>query len=106
MTEQLQKTLTVGEVLSDGRFINHVKKLLADLKKERRNRPLPKPGFKYKRDWYDRMDGKGMLSSQFFLDNIESIWSKQSDLPSIERNIIAFVCNKAFSLTVQHYTKK
>jgi hypothetical protein len=99
------KFKTVSELLKDDHFIHFVGKNIAELRVSRSRRPNPKPGFRYKRDWYDRMTQEGIFNSSFFIKNIESIWDKKSSLSSEIRQVILFVCNRALHETVETYSK-
>lgn len=94
---------TIGELIQDQVFVNEVEIKLKELKKNRQTRPEPKPGYHYKRDWYDRMRDAGQLNAEFFLANIEDIWFKRSKLSSEVRNTIQYVCETALTQTHIHY---
>lgn len=102
----LPKSITIGEIISDDFFIESVKQNIGELIKSRRNRPEPKQGFRYKRDWYDRMREDGQLNSQFFISNIADIWTKQSSLSSQVRTAIQLVCDKSLHQTLSKYQTK
>jgi hypothetical protein len=97
---------TEDDLINDEVFKQYVEIELEKLKKKRRIRPEPKPGWRYKRDWYDRYIGKDVLNSKFFLSNIKSIWEKKSDLSSELRGIISYVCSLAIVDTDIHYKKE
>ncbi|HUW07838.1 MAG TPA: hypothetical protein VMW01_16450 [Williamwhitmania sp.] len=96
---------SVGEIISDPIFIGMVEQKVKELKTGRLSRPAPKPGFYYKRDWYDRMQDEGNVTSTFFLTNIESIWAKKSSLSSEVRSIVQQVCERALRETLLAYHK-
>jgi hypothetical protein len=97
-TENIFSSTT--EILSNDIFIEHVKNNIRELTSKRVNRPEPKVGFRYKRDWYDRLSSSGLINSSFFLNNIESIWQKKSHLNSETRNVILYICNKSLQQTI------
>ena len=43
------------KITTDEYFIKAVLKNIAELIMQRVSRPIPKPGYRYKNDWYDRM---------------------------------------------------
>lgn len=96
----------VQEVLADPYFIGFVSDGIDELRRTRRKRPVPKPGFRYKRDWYDRMNNEGHLEKHYFIDNIESIWEKRSPLSSEVRNVIRYVCDKALYQAIAKYEQE
>ena len=94
---------TFNELTEDKIFIDAVTKNLIKLIQERSSRkPAPK-GMRYKRDWYDKFGHK--LDLVFCLQNIEAIWMKKSNLPSLERQVIQYVCDKAYRETMQKYSE-
>lgn len=97
---------SIAEILQDPDFQQFVRKNINELIKNRQNRPEPKPGYRYKRDWYSRMRDAGQLHSDFFLSNIEDIWTKQSTLSSEVRGVITYVCDKALAETIKQYSKQ
>lgn len=90
-----EETLDIENILKSSEFETSVGKIIAELRKKRRERPEPPPGRYYQRDWYDRMREKGELNTDFFLANIKDIWNKKSELNSECRSIIESICNKA-----------
>jgi hypothetical protein len=96
---------SISEIINDPYFIEFVYNNVAELRKERINRPGPEPGYHYKRDWFDRMNGYGNVNYRYFIENIESIWLKKSKLSSEIRNIIQYVCDKSFNQMTLEYQK-
>ena len=90
------KGLQETKVVEDTYFIQFVKEEITALRLQRNARPEPKPGFKYKRDWYDRMTDEGVLNADFFIQEIELIVIKKSTLCSLYRDIIYNVCRNAY----------
>ena len=97
---------SISDIVDDPMFVFYVKKIMDELRVNRLKRSAPKAGYKYKRDWYDRMSSEGNFNFNFFIGNIESIWLKKSLLSSQERNVIQFVCDKAYQQTLIEYSKK
>lgn len=100
------ETLTVKELINDHYFQVRVGDGIEELRKSRRNRPDPKPGYYYKRGWYEQMSEQGMLNQKFFLDSIELIWFKKSNLSSNIRAVIKAVCDQAAAQTFKYYTEQ
>lgn len=94
---------SIAELVKDPQFVKFVTEGIAELRRKRHNRPDPKPGFRYVRDWYDRMSEAGQMHISFFIDNIEDIWNKRSNLSSEVRSIIKQVCDVAFYKTMKYY---
>ena len=95
---------TIGDIVTDEIFIKEVATSLRKAKDQRNSRPEPKPGFRYKRDWYDQMDYQ-QLTSKYFISQIPDIWLKKSHHTSAFRNIIQFVCDRAFHSTLLIYAE-
>jgi len=93
------------ELVEDPIFKEFVKRVLNDLISRRLHRPLPKPGYRYKRDWYDQMSDDTELNAEFFVMNIEKIMTRKSSLSSIKRRIIQPVCEQAYFLTMKFYAE-
>lgn len=89
----------ISEIVSNPYFIDFLTKNLSDLKAQRNSRPTAPSGFKYKKDWMDKMN----VSTDYFLSNIESIWLKKSKLSRSEREIIGYFCDKSFIQTLAYY---
>jgi hypothetical protein len=87
--------MTIDEVLVNETFITKVTDQISKLRHQRAKRPQPRAGFRYKKDWFDRMEPLGQVNAQYFLDNIEDIWLKISGLSALERGVIASVCDRA-----------
>jgi len=98
-------TLNQDEVLNNAMFKKEVAAKINILVQRRATRPLPKPCFKYKRDWIDRMQEKNMLNTAFFLSHIGNIWQKRSKLNAEARNVILYVCNEALQECVKQSKK-
>lgn len=101
-----EKFKTLGDIVNDAHFILFVDTKLKQLTEKRRLRPAPKDGFYYQRDWYDRMQPQGMLTADFFINNIAAIWEKKSKLSSEFREIIELVCNAALKQALLFYENK
>lgn len=78
-------------IIADEYFKLFVAEHFNILKQTRNNRPEPKPGYSYRRDWFDRMDSNGQLNVRFFIENAKSVWLHQSSLSSEIRNIVQYV---------------
>lgn len=108
-TEQLLSELhrrfkSNAEIISDPYFIDFVKSNISELVKERNNRKEPKQGFRYKRDWYDRLKDIGDFNADYFLENIGDIWDGISPMSSQNRSVIESVCNRALRQTLKVYS--
>lgn len=85
----------IDEIINDNDFVDRVKANVSELITKRRSRPIPKDGYRYKRDWYDRMSSAGNLNADFFLKNIKAAWMKKSSLSSEIRNIVVFIGDRS-----------
>lgn len=96
---------TIGDLIKDPEFIRFVDLGIKELHAERFNRAEPKPGYYYKRGWYERMTEQGALDREFFLKHIEVIWvdRKRSPLSSEYKRVIRYVCDIAVANTHQYY---
>ena len=79
------------KIITDEYFIKAVSKNISELIIQRESRPIPKPGYRYKNDWYDRMSKEDKLKPSFFLSHIVAVWIKKSLLSSQERHVIEFI---------------
>jgi len=102
----MKKYETIEELIADPLFQKNVDKSLSELISQLKRRPEPKPGYHYKRDWYDRMYSENALNSLFFLKNIQQIWAKKSNLNSEYRAIIQHVCDIALHRTLREYAEQ
>ncbi len=97
---------TISEIIQNNKFFDFVEINLKEFINERQNRPSPKQGYYYKRDWFDRMESDNKLKTKFFVENIENIWLKKSTLSSEYRLVIKVVCEKALQQTLDFYSSK
>ena len=91
--------MNIQEILESKLFEQNVKKELSNLIKQRLQRPALKPGFKYKRDWYDRLEGQ--LNKKFIIDNYKLVLLKVSDLPTETRRVVNLVGLRALDATIK-----
>lgn len=91
----MEEIVKISDVIENPEFATLVKKNLHELVMSRLNRPNAKAGFRYKRDWYDRMHSDCVLTSEFFIKHIGDIWVKKSNLNSEFRGIIKLVCDRS-----------
>lgn len=100
----MEKTFeTIAELVQDTQFVDSITKSIDGYRTQRLNRPEPKPGYRYKRDWFDRMRDDGQLNTDYFIRNIEAVWNHKSNLPSVIRKVIDSTCTKALYDTHQFY---
>ena len=102
----MSKFNNISELLEDEYFQKAVDKVLHEMWKKRADRPEAREGYKYPRDWYDRMSEKEQLRSDFMFTNFIPVLSKRSTLPSQQREIISRVYSTAMNNTVDHYRKE
>ncbi len=95
---------TIEEIVKDVYFQSRVKITWEKIFIERINRPAPKPGYSYRRDWFDIIPSN-RLNVKYFLDNILDIWYKRSSLNSQTRMVIKYVCDIAYLETREYYDK-
>lgn len=89
--------MTADYIIDHGMFRDTLRQNIVDLKTERRNRPQPKPGFKYRRDWYDRHGND--LTFDYCIKHIPDIVAKRSSIPSEFRRIIEYLFAKSYRET-------
>lgn len=89
--EETEPKLSLTEVLESDAFRNNVEKHLTEVKNTRK----ASAGMHYKRDWYDRMNDMGYLSTYFFITNYKEIMLKRSQLSSEFRSVISYICSKS-----------
>ena len=81
-------------------FEKSIYRQFESIEEQRRKRPNCKPGFRYKKDWVDRMQNDGVFNAETFLQNAKAVLTKTSDLPAILREPIFLVCQRAFIETL------
>jgi len=91
-----KRYVSIHEVVVNPQFIEAVKSRIEKLKTQRKLRPLPKQGYHYKRDFFDRMMDENQLRSEFFINEFPLILGKKSQLSSERRHIINYICESAF----------
>lgn len=99
--ENTKIEVNMKDVINHPEFLDLISLELNKIKTARSTRPMPKLGYRYKRDWYDRMQEKFIFNASFFHKNIENIWYKTSKLSSEERSVILAVCNEAAKKVIQ-----
>ena len=102
-TQTANHLMTIQEMIADPIFIKNVGTEIDSLRAQRISRKNPGPGYRYKRDWYDRLTEAQQFNETFFLENIEAIWLKQSSLTSAIRPVIEHVCGLAVQSTLAYY---
>lgn len=94
----------VEDIVIDELFIEFVGKVIDEINKDRRNRPEPKEGYRYKKDGVDSLQQQGNFNKEFFLSVIKSIWLKKSNLPSKTRGTVEFICIEALRRARNSYS--
>ena len=94
---------TTADLITDPLFISNVGIELDELIRKRKLRTPAKEGYRYQRDWYDRMRESKQLKPEFFVENFASIYNRTSKLSSEYRRIIFFICEKAMIKTLKSY---
>lgn len=89
--------LDIDKVIKNETFIELVRDELKRIKEKRELRPEPKQGFKYKRDFYDRLLDNNNFNASFFCSNYVAVLYKKSNLNNEERSVIRYVCDKALN---------
>jgi hypothetical protein len=100
------KTNSINELIKDEYFIQCVVDIISELREKRYKREKPKAGYRYARDWYDRMSESHTFTREYFINNIMDIWNKKSNLSSEVRSVIKYVCDKAAISTFEYYESK
>jgi hypothetical protein len=96
---------SLEDVINDSVFKSEVDKIIAKIKANRLNRPAPKSGTRYRRDFYDRLNDEGKFNAEFFLSSIGDIWLKKSNLSRDFRETISYICDIAVSNAIEHYNQ-
>lgn len=99
----MKKFNTVKEITSDPIFILSVKQEIEQLKKDRKLRPIPNKGYRYKRDWYDIMTSKNQLNPDFIISEAPSFWAKKSNLNVVTRKVLGYILEKSMQKTLVKY---
>lgn len=89
------KPVTIREIVNNRQFQESIAKNIQGVRNVRLIRPIPKPGYYYKRDSWDRLISEKKFTVNFFLTAIPAIWLKQSTLPSEQRRVIQYICDKS-----------
>ena len=105
MSEETNKEpdkITIEDLLGDELFHEYVGKVLSETILRRVKRPKPEQGYKYKRDWYDRVD-HSILNKEYILENMVAVLDKNFKGPRDMREVITYVCTEAYNRTYTHY---
>jgi len=102
---KMKRPETLSDIINDQYFIEQVYFQVNKIITQRKLRPIPKPGYHYIRNIIDVFDETDRLFPEYFLDHIEDIWTKKSNLPANDRGLITLVCNVCVRATIAHYTK-
>lgn len=94
-----------ADVLEDENFQSFVKKEINGAIESFAKRLKPKPGMKYKRNWYDRITDNYNFTFDFFMENIDKVLLKESNLNSEARTILTSIYMNALMKTISHYKK-
>jgi len=76
---------TINDVLEDQNFQTILNKNVLAIIHKRETRPAPKTGFKFKRDWYDRLKETETFNTNFITENIKYVLEKTSNLGRVAR---------------------
>jgi hypothetical protein len=96
--------ISIDEIVNDYYFTKQVQINIDELRIQRQKR-VAKPGYYFKRDWYDRLREQNNLTGEYFVKHIPDIWRKKSNLPSAIRVVIKYVCDKALFESFDHFNK-
>lgn len=99
----MTKFNNLQELSQDQYFIDQIKIEIQKIVTNREIRPMPKPGFKYRRTGIDRMIENGRFNREYFTGNILAIWAKSSLLNAEERTIIQYICAVCARNTAKFY---
>lgn len=102
---EYKKFNSITEIVEDRLFKNFVSEVISEIRKERSKRTA-RPGYRFKRDWYDRMVDQSCFDEHFFINHAEPVWAKTDKLSSEFRKIVRTVINEAFRRTVAEYNKR
>ena len=67
-------------------------------------RPQPPAGYKFKRDWYDRMISNDIYDVRFFVKHFEDVYQGKSLLNAEARRVIGFFCENALEKVINKLT--
>lgn len=99
----MKEFTTVEEIINDEKFISSVEQVIYKLRCDRINRPSPKKGYRYKRDWYDKMTENNQLNVAFILCEAPKHWAKKSNLSANIRNVIEYILKESIQKTLLKY---
>ncbi len=94
------------DVVSHPEFQKQIIKIVDELIEKRNNRPKPKEGFNYKRNWIDQLILSKQFNADFFLDNALSCLLRQSSLSAAIRQPVLDVALSAFFVTKELIEKE
>ena len=97
---------TIGDIITDKKFVSLVKVEIDRIKFERDCRPEPAAGCRYKRSWFDRMTEENIFTADFFIANIAKVWLKKSPLCAEYRNVLLSVCTLAYNQMMIYYERE
>lgn len=91
----------VSQITTNIHFKRNISDFIRKTLNQRKMRPLPKPGMKYKRSVIDKCIEEKNFHVEYFLDNCMSVWKKESKLSRADRDLILFICNSALHKTIE-----
>mgnify|MGYP001168799801 CR=1 FL=1 len=90
-------SLNTLQIIEDSTFRRLLDKEIEDVINERENRPNPPKGFKFKRDWYDRLDPGRYTFQKLVYTNLNDVWIKKSSLSHELRSLVSYIGDQALT---------
>jgi hypothetical protein len=102
-SEMAKRFQSSEDITNDRQFVRYVQDEISELRSERYDRKPAAPGYRYKRDWFDKMTSANTFNQTYFCKHIADIWDKKSELSSDVRKVILYVCDRALAKTMKFY---
>jgi len=98
-----EKFQSVDDIISDGVFRSQLTKFMGDMVYNRTTREAPPEGKKWVRDWLDTLIDKGVDGDNHYIDEIERVLLKKSNMSSGVRGNLYAVAHHCIHLACVEY---
>ena len=90
-------SLNTLQIIEDSTFRRLLDKEIQNVFEERENRPNPPKGYRFKRDWYDRLDSERSNLRDLVYKNLNDVWIKKSSLSREFRSLVSYIGDQALT---------
>lgn len=90
-------SLNTLQIIEDSTFRRLLDKEIEGVLKERKTRPIPPKGYRFKRDWYDRLGYEGSNLRDLVYKSLNDVWIKKSSLSHEFRSLVSYIGDQALT---------